>query len=53
MIAEHSYNVIKKLDPKVDYETLTSVQDIIYKEFAEKVQTFEKLDKEKEEDYDR
>lgn len=53
MIAEHSYNVIKKLDPKVDYETLTSVQDIIYKEFAEKVQTFEKLEKEKEEDYDR
>ena len=53
MIAEHSYNVIKKLDPKVDYETLTSVQDIIYKEFAEKVQTFENLDKEKEEDYDR
>lgn len=34
-------------------KSLTSVQDIIYKEFAEKVQTFENLDKEKEEDYDR
>lgn len=53
MIANHSYQVIKKLDPQVNYETLTSVQDIIYNEFAEKVQSLEQIKKEKEEDYDR
>lgn len=53
MIAESSYKVVKKIDSKVDYETLISVQDIIYKEFAEKVQFLQNVEKEKEEDYDR
>lgn len=37
MISEASYQLIVKIDPKAEYQTLTEVQDIIYKEFSMKV----------------
>ncbi len=45
IISEESYNVIKKLQNNQDYDKLVQVQDIIYKEFSEKVQQLEKIHK--------
>lgn len=53
MIAEASYQVINKNETKVDYETLTDIQDIIYKEFSKKIKALQNIEKEENEGYDR
>lgn len=53
MISEATYKVIKKYEPNVNYEALTDVQDIIYKEFSEKIKTLQNMEKEENEEYDR
>lgn len=52
-ISETTYQVIKKHDPDVNYETLTSVQDLIYKEFSKKIKALQNMEKEENEEYDR
>lgn len=49
MISESSYQTIKKIDPEVGYDTLTGVQDMIYKEFSEKVKSIQNKKEEREE----
>ena len=53
MISEATYQVIKKYEPNVNYEALTGVQDIIYKEFSGKIKTLQNMEKEENEEYDR
>ena len=53
MIAEASYQVINKNETKVDYETLTDIQDIIYKEFSKRIKSLQNVKKEEKDEYDR
>lgn len=53
MIAEASYQVINKNETKVDYETLTDIQDIIYKEFSKKIKSLQNEKKEEKDEYGR
>lgn len=53
MIAEASYQVINKNETKVDYETLTDIQDIIYKEFSKKIKSLQNAKKEEKDEYGR
>ena len=48
MISESAYQVIKKFEGKVEYQEVTEVQDIIYKEFSKKIKTMQNNEKEKE-----
>mgnify|MGYP004518971903 CR=1 FL=1 len=53
MISETAYQVIKKYEPDIDYEELTDVQDIVYKEFSEKIKILQNIEKKENEEYDR
>ena len=53
MISEASYQLIAKIDPKVEYQTLTEVQDIIYKEFSMKVEAMKNIKNKEEEENER
>ncbi len=48
MISESAYQVIKKFEGKVEYQEVTEVQDIIYKEFAKKIKSMQSNKEEKE-----
>ena len=48
MISESAYQVIKKFEGKVEYQEVTEVQDIIYKEFAKKIKSMQTNKEEKE-----
>ena len=48
-----SYQVINKNEPKLDYESLISVQDMIYEEFSKKIKSLQNIEKEEKEEYDR
>ena len=52
-VAEASYQVINKNEPKLDYESLISVQDMIYEEFSKKIKSLQNIEKEEKEEYDR
>ena len=43
-----AYYVIPKFEGKVEYQEVTEVQDIIYKEFSKKIKTMQNNEKEKE-----
>lgn len=53
MISEASYQLIAKIDPKAEYQTLTEVQDIIYKEFSMKVEAMKNIKNKEEEENER
>lgn len=53
MVSEASYQVIKKIDPKVNYETLKDTQDIIYKEFSKKIESIQDKEIGEIEEYER
>ena len=53
MISEASYQLIVKIDPKAEYQTLTEVQDIIYKEFSMKVEAMKNIKNKEEEENER
>ena len=48
IISDSAYQAIKKFEGKVEYQEVTEVQDIIYKEFSKKIKTMQNNEKEKE-----
>lgn len=53
MVSEATYQVIEKNQNDINYETLTSVQDIVYNEFSKRIKSLQNIEKEENEEYDR